>query len=133
MGWNGTSFAFGCPSLVMTTSCPADACSSRLDNWSFAARTLIRIGPGGTKSAAAFSATDDPALAGGYWNAFLFMRPMWPHAATLSTAFPIHVSLRRHLGFGVAHSFAPCLRRRSAIPCAPGLGMCSLGGAFGLI
>src|SRR5437762_7506870 len=52
---NGTSFAFGWPSLVMITSLPRAACSRRLDSWSLAARTLTSIDEGGSNIAASFN------------------------------------------------------------------------------
>src|SRR5436190_23765293 len=68
----------------MMTSLPRAACSSRLDNWSLAARTLMSIDEGGSHTAPSFNNTGAPVLTGGYLNVFLFTTPMWPHVATIS-------------------------------------------------
>src|SRR4030095_15382703 len=87
----------------MTTSPPWAACSSRLDNWSFAARTFMTVVIGVSNTAASFSFAADRPLAGGYLNAFRFTWIMWPHGQT----FLRSTSLRQVTT--ASHSVSPSL------------------------
>src|SRR5439155_24603467 len=82
----------------MMTSFPSPACSSRLENWSFAARTLIHTGCGSSNATLSFKLAGARRFAG-YLNVFLFTRRVWPHEVTWSSFILIGSVGGTHLMF----------------------------------